>query len=77
MAIIQEHFITADEKERSGHLKKKNKKTKRSPKTYRIFNSNFSFRQKINFIFHKKPRQFVYKSIFKKTQCNHIAIACL
>lgn len=23
MAIIQEHFITADEKERSGHLKKK------------------------------------------------------
>lgn len=23
MATIQEHFITADEKERSGHLKKK------------------------------------------------------
>lgn len=26
MAIIQEHFITADEKERSGHLRKKKKK---------------------------------------------------
>lgn len=25
MAIIQEHFITADEKERSGHLRKKKK----------------------------------------------------
>lgn len=27
MAIIQEHFITADEKERSGYLKKKKKGT--------------------------------------------------
>lgn len=30
MATIQEHFITADEKERSGHLKKKKKALKLS-----------------------------------------------
>lgn len=55
MAIIQEHFITADEKERNEHLKKERKK--KSPKTYRLLNSNnFGFRQKMNLIFHKKPR---------------------
>lgn len=53
MATIQEHFITADEKERSGHLKKK-----KSPKTFRLSNSNFSFRQKTNLIFHKKLKYF-------------------
>lgn len=58
MAIIQEHFITADEKERSGYLKKKKR-----PKTYRLFNNNFSFMQKMNLIFHKKPKQFDYKNI--------------
>lgn len=31
MAIIQEHFITADEKERSGHLKIKKEKKKKKP----------------------------------------------
>lgn len=59
MAIIQEHFITADEKERKKWIFKKKKR----PKTYRLFNNNFSFMQKMNLIFHKKPKQFDYKNI--------------
>lgn len=66
MAVIQEHFITADEKERSGHLTKKKEKKEEGEEALKLTDYSTvtsALDQKKNFMFHKNPRQFDYKTI--------------